>query len=743
MSSRIQPGFTTVNPNTRPTPAAASPTFREPDRTIVYVRRRWKNITPSAGTDDHIWKPEPYLRPLRAREELLAGHSSATFRWHYGAAIKQPDSTAFVETPPVLSTGADWFVKIAIVSDNPQFGGAGPQPAGASEIPIWFGIIPRQSFRVFGIANPDGKTDPVGQGEQLLEAYGLDWLLDRTMPHGSHVDTNGTGFIERVLAFNERFGRGHQEVGNRGTSKHGYFRRNLFGNPTTQIANAHHFGAAGETWRYRDIAEYALETRDGYPEFTLGGDLRNLEGASEVIQHDGQSLRSILNRVIDRRRGMGAAVRCVNSEPPPIFEYDPEVNVFSLFAEPFSVGGVTIAPNANQVNVVLGGVDPHEITIEIDRSNAPEGLIVRGSALRSMFTLTFQDGSIEKAWSDADQLAYNVASNLTPDDPIENDRFRADFPNVYRRFRVPAGWDWTPGGNIALPDFGFDAKLLSPVTKVATIWPYFMAFDRELFFAEDDTADAEFMKPILFLHNPETGKYFYADRPPPSDTGEGTAPGTTRAGIRMADRGLGFEVQASTAHLIAAGTFLVGVGGTNETNAEPVVDYRSMLATVCVKTNIRPCVRVDDVLGVSYNSRHGTRLVIDVPDAEFWWITRGTYIGFNDNGLLAGANESTVPALPGTAWTDQGILIRDDSDRLQHIAALARSWYQSQRAKVRIVKSSLDNQYPLGTMIRKVVDDWHDEEIGTVVSSREWDFENHTMTIETQYVEPDFAALMG
>lgn len=715
----IQPGF----------PVTTPPTIQEPTYTMVYVRRSWD---PSA-LESSTWVPEPYLRPIVAHEEMLQGNSYARFRWLYGAAIKHQDQPGFAEQRPVLNTFADWFVMIVISTTPPSTTNAPTVPL-RTQYPIWFGIIPRQSFNVYGTQTPAGGTASVAQGEQILEAYGLDWLLERTDSHGSHVDPYGDERVDAAIAFNDRGERGAGDIGNRSTAKSNYHRKTVFNEDiAAQRARAYHFSSQGAVWNHEQVVEYLLETRAGFPEFKLSGDPRNLRDTTSVVERDGRTVREIINSVVDRRRGLGCAVRVVNAGVAPEVDYQPELYVFSLFGEPFSAGNQTMFANTNQVTVTLTGIDPHRVTIEIDRGNAVNGLIVRGAPLRTMLSLSFADGSLDEDWTGTEQAAYN--SGAFSDNAETNDSYRADFSGVYRRFKIPSTFNWRPrGGNggqyfYALPKFGFDAELLAGGGE-SPIWQHHLRLDRELFLQDDESS--EYTRPFALMYNQTAGKHFYIDRPSQGTAGNST--GTVSGHLRMLDHLLGIEVIAQTAHAIALGVF----SAVYPTSVQPVVDYRQMIATVCARTHIQPAVVISDI------GDHGTIQVIDVPDAEFWWLTRGTVVGVTPTGFPQRADETSVPNTATNAWTAQGILIRNDGNRLRRIAALARAWYQSQRAKVTLVKTKLDGQYPIGTMIRRIVDDWRDEEIGTVVSARTWNFEEEVpnMVIETQYVQPDFAGII-
>ena len=117
--------------------------------------------------------------------------------------------------------------------------------------------------------------------------------------------------------------------------------------------------------------------------------------------------------------------------------------------------------------------------------------------------------------------------------------------------------------------------------------------------------------------------------------------------------------------------------------------------------------------------------VIYEPDAVAWYIVPGTVTDVTDGALVRSTGE----------W------LRDDTQRIRTIAALAMAWYGLPRSIVEYEWGTISFQHPVGTMIRTI---WGPEgitQVNTVVSRRSWSFDadNQTTSVETAFNKLDFS----
>ena len=190
----------------------------------------------------------------------------------------------------------------------------------------------------------------------------------------------------------------------------------------------------------------------------------------------------------------------------------------------------------------------------------------------------------------------------------------------------------------------------------------------------------------------------------------------------LIDQGLAMDIRYRPNHYHAKNHFL------GDTQVLPKLDYDSMIATVCLETDTRPAV--DVLLGAPGVGRNRT-LTIAVPNVEVWIIATGTVLGINEEvgeGGLRGLN-----VYRGTR------IVRDDTDRLRHVAALAKAVYGKHRKAVNVRYRGLRRSHSLGTY---VVAAWQDQirhGVESVVTQRVMDYENNRTAVKTGFLELDFS----
>ena len=262
-------------------------------------------------------------------------------------------------------------------------------------------------------------------------------------------------------------------------------------------------------------------------------------------------------------------------------------------------------------------------------------------------------------------------------------------------------------------DGNLDTSLTPPVWNFARALLRYLPIEKP---AEKADAEPEFMKPIIIVKNPDDDKYYHIDKLSSVNKNPG--------GVSMMDREAGIKIEnLKVNHLLGLNHF--NPETDKATGTTPEIDYETIIATVFAETDQRLRVEVD----VPRANRSETikTLVIDVEDAELWYVVPGTVIKVK-NGALWGASGNLVR--------------RDDSERLRTIAALAKAWYSRKRAAVRLTVKNIAQYSPVGTFITSVSSSWHKEQIGTVVSQRTWDFRDATTQMETGFFELDVSAIV-
>jgi hypothetical protein len=186
----------------------------------------------------------------------------------------------------------------------------------------------------------------------------------------------------------------------------------------------------------------------------------------------------------------------------------------------------------------------------------------------------------------------------------------------------------------------------------------------------------------------------------------------------MLDGELGLRIHAQPNHVLAAGHW----SGAADTDDPPLLDYTSLRATLAWRT--------DQVLHVTSTASSpaspARELTIDVPDCEQWYLVPGTVVGIDDSGAYR---------------TAAGGLIRDDSDRLEAVAALAAAWYSLPRSAVTVRYRTTYYGIDAATLITDLTASGRTIAANSVVTRVTLDFLSSSTVVETGYAELDAVAM--
>lgn len=679
-------------------PSAANLIDTDPGFAVVQVRAAW-------GDD---WETVPYLEAVGdAFNRAGLARSEAKLLWRYGQ-IKREDLNSFTAYLPKDLFGK--YVRICVSTSK-------------GLTPRWYGVIDDDALDIKG-------KDPAPTGDQSIQCWGLDHLLDRYTVRQVKYTTDGNTVytIERIPVFNRRTKRGNSLLGNRTSGT------------TEEDVDA--FSSDGAVWTNFQILQSLLlwNLPSDAPPFTLAGQDALLKQIEQV--HDfksGTPLREVLNKLIDRRRGMVWCLRISENE---------EVNIWvsSILDESVSVGGTTIEKNTEQ-SVVTVDQDKKisEVVISKVTSSRYNRLVARGGLLKCIFSVSKDDGTLEWAATSTLILDYKAgaaeadgydALPTDKDKALWNDDFRAEdkFDRI-GMFRIPNTWNksvkdgWGGGESfVAVPSVKDDGTVLTDAA--ANLWLFDRALLQHLpalevgkdYSVEPPTDEnpsgdePEFRKPfIVILHE---DKYVYLDK-----HGDREEPPLPHASIRMLDREMAMQVDIRPRHLLMktdwSGAEPSYING-KPFDAASVFDWRKMIATVAIEADQHLREVVDDGSG-------GNReIVIDVPDAELVYLAPNTVLGIDADGSLKRA-----PA--------EGTFIRNDLEALERVAALAWAWYSKPRASVKITKRGFAPILAVGAMVKSAQASDASRDVGTVVTEERINWGKREVSISTNFENVDFA----
>ncbi len=555
------------------------------------------------------------------------------------------------------------------------------------------------------------------QGRQTWQCFGMEHVLDRGYLLGGFTDG---GYTERPMTFNQRSQGGGEIIGNR-------------------VPEGWAFAATeGETWTHLDILKYLWSVINAFDDegnptapicFDFTGEgLYVLSQITEEVRLEGLSYWQALDRIIDRKRGVG--YRLV----PDFGANMIWVYVYSNFAEAISFADLTIPAAAYQDIISFSGQRMQKPELTINRLSAYDRVVVRGGPVYSCFTASYADETLVEGWTSELESAYADGSSAEDATVDEHDAERATekYRRVYTAHLLPPEFDWLVGdalggdlpegnANNAAPDVTLDGEVDD--TEQSYNFRLGKRFERFLpLTAEGSTAQRpEYLKPLAIVYVPEggeeeTGAYAVVDKL--------DALGLYPASLDVLDDDLGILVRPRLGHAFGLDTYSVETAA--DSNIEPQIDYTTMIVTV----NVALDKRLQVVLPIPVTSTELSRAkIIEMPDAVAWWIVPGT----------------VIDVLDGELERHEGGLVRDDGWRLRQMALAAAAWFGRPRATLRWKTETITLWYPVGMMVRALAGPEGYTDIGTSISETTWRFDGsaQSTTTVTGYEELDFAAIAG
>ncbi|WP_146663605.1 hypothetical protein [Anaerohalosphaera lusitana] len=445
------------------------------------------------------------------------------------------------------------------------------------------------------------------------------------------------------------------------------------------------------------------------------------------------SLRQAVNAIVNRSRGLCWYIYT-----------DLDANAWlvvrSMIDESIEISGVTIPGHAldDRKNLDLWRQQENtRVSLTLDQSQRYDRITVRGAPIRVCGTWNAVRDDIVKGWPFAVEQAYEDAAKNTDgyaelDEKAKaelNDKFRSEdkFADVFTKFIVPNTWDWTLGGYNANPKW---IPTLEPAPHIepAQNAPYWNAnkrfhdmlpFKEGVDYSQDPPVDnnpagtiAEYRKPFAICD--QGGGGVYADKM------------KVPAQVRSLPNQLGFEVKTNPQYLMARDNFSLAEPGLWDSDLDTHgTNWQWMTITAMISTDQR--FEVTDTL-TGATAENPRTLIIEVDDAEYWWIVPGTYVGVDADGAPVEYNGNST--------------FRDDTQRLIDVLMAAKAWYGRKRLKVEIRNDVLQPQARIAQMLEHVDITTDHDAPGSVVTSIKTDYRSSRVHYRTDHVELDFENIL-
>lgn len=658
------------------------------------------------------WTTVPYLTPLHFERRDGSGIGQARFLYHWGQ-VKREDQTQYQTYAPIdLLNG---YVRIWTTY------------AGQEKL-RWLGIIIDEQATHLSLPT---LTD-TSIGDQQFTAFEMTYLLDRIIIDKAFVRYPSDGLAEPVAvdstpSFNlaDRFGG--QLLGNRSAQTYNnvyYFDLET----TTDIS---------DLWEGEAVLTYLISN------ISLGEFANNIYRSGEVSYLStiyrqwnlgGKSMLAAINEIISRDLGF---CWCLDFDDSDRFY----LKVRGMPKEEISIGIAAIPQNYEQVPLIVPSVHPFnhilgDLTVRISTARNYSEIEVRGAPVQVTATYGLgPDKDLYPAWNTAAETAYKDPGGA---DIEENDQIRSTdrFEGVWTTFTLPKNWR----GNARDMNSTFSQDILPTVNPVdgsvtlgafaGNFWIGEKQFERENpFYVGVDyyagsggvpgwTEDSalEYQPLVAFyrdqtdgdLHQ-KTDRYIHLDR-----IKESLPDVTQSVGVRPLDKQPGVDFSVTPRHLLALSYW----DGDNS-DTKPEFKYGDIYVTASMKFDERIKIRRSTGLP-------GTRLTIDIPEAEVWVIAPGTMVDVNNDGypvLYSGDSQ-----------------VRDDRPMMEGILAGALAWYGTVRRAVSIPIYRVDNFVNMLAMVTEVTDYYYFTiPINSVVTAIKTDIVGGTTTIETNWMQEDYS----
>lgn len=686
----------------------------------VFTRASW--------ADDWTEQPDLYVRTCRFTDGSQIGQ--ATLLYEYGQIMRQAATTFSQENPKNLN--GHW-VKIEF---TPQTG----------EDVIWLGVVTQDQRKRFG--SPEGKH----AGDQVLSCSSVEWLLSKYQVTTSRVGEDDEAYvINRGLTFNEPF-----------ASKNGFGNRSEVAKDFLDIDDQGYYTFAdtpmGQKWDAAQIViyllrEYEMFNEDG-PTIKAPPKLLNTLQwyIPKNVETHGRTLYEILRQMISERFGLAWSLVYDGT--------DIEFKAWSYNSADITLpSGVAFPKNAHPIDIDFDDAIDVEDAMEIrDIANTYTQVKVQGARRGSVVTLSLEDGSLEKGWTDEEQTEYFEAAAGTPgfelipfDDQITaHDRFRAGhrMRHVWTSFRIPDDWDGMlsnipgNGGSTEVPAFPSLDEDGDPTTSPQNIVNHLLRIDPDLalrqFYDYSGVPSAATLEPgrtsspgylrTFAMWRMDTPNDKWADVSRLSDFGKANGIdilGRKRSGLNF-DASLdlwshapGLSIVPNTvAHIQAGETWNDDNPSPSWTQAE--VDYQDYAVTCYIQQDSRvEEVWPDSPLAAVANQQ--SVLLIELGD-EFRldWLCQGTIIGMKNTG-------EAIRSFAG--------FVRDDRPIMKDIARILGLWHLIPRVSFRVAFKQITGLYSVGMLVQQVGSRDTLTTVNSLITAVDYDFEAGTTQITTSFTE--------
>lgn len=682
------------------------------------------------------WQAVAYLYCNRFSLTVAPSVPEAELEYRYGEGI-QPGTSGFAVYEPQELVGK--FVRIEVAG-----------------LGVWYGVILERFDERWGAAietDENGDEVRTPRGVERYVSVGLEDLLDRVTVRESIVadGEGGEKRVGRAIPFNGGSDNPVRKPAD-GANAH-----SEDGSEATRIFTDTFWGEDVRTWSAWHIIEYLMsyfapvdendeEALPFFIEATSPSQAINLLWHEPTLVYEGLTLKQILDRLIDRRRGFGWKL-VVDEGANQIL-----IRVFTHAAQDITLAQGELPANADQRTLDFDtAVNMEASTVRTSRAHRYDQVVVRGARRGAVCTLGFQDDTLAADWtqgSGSDEDLYDKGASVESDyDTLSdvgkrrrNDNVRsADaLQRVYSWFNLPFDWDGKVGdgkGGAKRPAIPKLDENDEATDESIPLWVPGLRFEPETPLLSDhnyegtavgenvpDGSNVELIPPIVLIQNsPDTQRYVHVEDCSQEKDDDGNGGRDWSCDVRVGTRAprLILHVDGARQHYLARSAF--NPRPADDFPEDEALDYKTLIATVYLlgDDSVVEKKPADDSVSATDVKR---TLELHVPDAHLDWMPDKTVWQISDGKL---------------SYSTGGRFIRDDRDRLQDIAETAWEWYGTDRRILELSYRSLEGVFQPGILITKIGKGATKETINTVITSVDYDLIAGTTSLRTDFAELD------
>lgn len=483
---------------------------------------------------------------------------------------------------------------------------------------------------------------------------------------------------------------------------------------------------------------------------------------------DGKTLKSLLDELIPRKRGMSYYAYYDATTNKILLRMFTFVKERLEVSSPFAEVPKFLEANTNVIDVHLASSIwfENDCTVIESTDQQYDKVVGYGDKVTSTCTLTFDPthDEIEPDWDEDEEDAYKDAVSTTDDEL--NGRYRSEDrrQNVYCRFRIADAWPGTAYGASSdqyyvdpIYDDNEDPipELSDPTARSFPIRVRGLRLMRQtplmdrVDYSGDKIADgsvateqaayvtaganeAETIPPFVLWVDQDAGKRIYVDKLSAATTTTGA---TTKrnwschVGIASHEPSLELRVSSNRQTLLGLNHFDdPAPAGVYETSWDPTtqagIDYEDLTATLCIEFERR--LTITKQIAVPNDDRPEKILKINVRGARLDYVVPKTVVAVSDGDLVR----------------SNGGYVRDDRERVRTLVNATAEWYGRVKRAVKFSYKQVRKLVEIGDLVTEVFGVGLPADINTPITSITYSMGDGRTpgktSIETGFAEIDF-----